>query len=646
LQRRERLDLGEITAMSPAGPEQPAVELLVSFKGWTYRLALGERPVVLGRDPECDVQIPDRTVSGQHCRLRPEAGAGWILEDLGSQGGTCVEGKPLSGPSGVRPGQRIQIGRAEAWLEAARPEPQAAAQEGRQSLPGVDLLLQTVGELYGTEDLTGLLRTVVDRSILLADADQGALLLADANGELEVAVARDVSGVDLPVGRLLTRTLPRRALQTGRPAVLTDVEAQAPDSDVPRSVVHSGLRSVLCVPLPGTDGPLGVLQVEGNRPAGHFEGQALAIFEALAVQLALAVERGRLREARASREKSEKSRLEAQVAALKAQLGAGRPIGESPGMQKALHTLEQVARSDVTVCLHGETGTGKEVFARYLHQLSGRASGPFVVLDCGAVPEGLIESELFGHEKGAFTGAAGARTGCFRQADGGTIFLDEIGELPLELQPKLLRVLQERTVQPVGGERRVPVDVRVVCATHRDLQALVREGAFRQDLYYRLAVVNLEIPPLRERKEDILALAEHFLALYARVHGVGEGRFTREAIQALLAHPWPGNVRELQNRLQKAVLLASPPFVTARDLGFEKAASEPEQAIDEAQLPHQPLQEARVQAIERFERGYLLQTLERSGGNVSRAAELAGVSRQFLYRLLGRYQIDRDRFTA
>ena len=315
-------------------------------------------------------------------------------------------------------------------------------------------------------------------------------------------------------------------------------------------------------------------------------------------------------------------------------------------MRHVFDVVRRFAPSDATVCLTGETGTGKEVIARHLHAQSTRAAGPFVVIDCGAMPPGLIESELFGHQEGAFTGASAARKGLFRSAQGGTVFLDEVGELPLDLQTRLLRVLQERTVQPVGSVERVPVDVRVICATHRDLTQRVADGTFRQDLFYRIGMLTVPIPPLREREDDILLLARHFLARFAASYGTGLTGFTREAVEALLEHPWPGNVRELEHRLQRAVLLATPPFVTRRDLALsaEDDAARAEPA--ESELSFQPLQEARAGATERFEKAYLEEALGRSGGRITEAAALAGVSRQLFQRLLKRHGIDKHRFAG
>lgn len=611
------------------------LDLVLQFQEWIRRFPLDRDMIVIGRSGDCDVQVPDTEMSRQHCRLARLPDGTWTVEDLGSSAGTQISGLRITEPTQLTPGTSVELGATRIWLES--PAPPAAASSSGQPDDYIDLLLRTIGELYAMEDLKELLRTIVDRAVLIAGGERGALLLANPDGALEAAVARNAQGEDLPLDESVTQSLPKRALALAKPIVLTDTQAPGQLEETPQSVFLGGLRSVLCVPLPGSDGPVGVLYVDARRPANAFGPAELSIFEAMAVHSAFAIERSRLHQERARREREERERLQTENTALKAQLGVADPIGDSASMRAAVALAERVATADATVCLIGETGTGKEVLARYIHAHSSRGRGPFVVVDCGSIPEGLIESELFGHKRGAFSGATESREGRFREADGGTVFIDEVGELPLSLQPRLLRVLQERTVQPLGSGERVAIDVRVICATHRDLARMVKEGQFREDLYYRIAVLTVPIPPLRERGSDVLLLAEHFLARYSAVYGSGALRLTREAREALLAHPWPGNVRELENRTQRSVFLAKPPFVTRADLGLGEDGK-----VETPTLP--TLQEARALSDERFERGYLEDVLRRSGGNVSQAATLAGVSRQLLTRLISRHQIDRLRF--
>lgn len=322
-------------------------------------------------------------------------------------------------------------------------------------------------------------------------------------------------------------------------------------------------------------------------------------------------------------------------------------VARSVPMREVFSVLERVAPTELTILVTGETGTGKELVSRAIHNRSKRKNGPFVVFDCGAVPRNLVESELFGHERGAFTGAVAPRAGVFEQAHGGTIFLDELGELPLELQPTLLRVLEQREVRRVGDRRMRPIDVRVVAATNRDVDQLVREGKFRQDLYYRLAVVEIPLPPLRERREDLDLLIRHALETASFEHEVTG--VTPEVEAVFSAWHWPGNVREVRN-----VILRAIPFCEGHTIGVESLPEALRQAFPAGQAPttateegagvalpgaDQSLKEARDQLIDAFERHYLEDLLERAGGNLSKAARIAGVDRKTIARMLKRHGI-------
>ncbi|RPH78500.1 MAG: sigma-54-dependent Fis family transcriptional regulator [Nitrospiraceae bacterium] len=299
-------------------------------------------------------------------------------------------------------------------------------------------------------------------------------------------------------------------------------------------------------------------------------------------------------------------------------------VARSPAMQRLLQQVVQVADSDATILLFGETGTGKEVFARVIHSNSRRSKGPFVALNCAAIPETLFESELFGHVRGAFTNAHGAKRGLFQSANGGTLFLDEIGEMPLSMQVKLLRAVQEREVREVGSELSTKLDVRIIAATNKDLGEAVKNGAFRTDLYYRISVVPLFIPPLRERQDDIPLLAQHFLIASAKRANKSLRGFTLAALNRLVAHPWPGNVRELENVIEKATVMTRQDMITP-DL-LPSMGTSPES-------PMKPLTEAK----EEFEKTYLKNVLQLTGGNISRAAQFAGRYRADFYKMLKKY---------
>jgi transcriptional regulator with GAF, ATPase, and Fis domain len=349
-------------------------------------------------------------------------------------------------------------------------------------------------------------------------------------------------------------------------------------------------------------------------------------------------------------------------------------IGTSAAMREIFATLEKVSPSDLTCMITGETGTGKELIARAIHNGSKRKDKPFVVLDCGSIPRDLIESTLFGHEKGSFTGAVGQHRGCFEQANGGTIFLDEIGELDIGLQPKLLRVLEQREIKRVGGDRTIKVDVRVLAATNRDLRAEVNQGNFREDLYFRLSVVHVELPPLRERPEDIPLIAQHFLREVASRRGMSLS-FGQDSLQAMMAQPWAGNVRELRNVVERAAALTDGPVITRADLVFSRSGtpsvivshdlmqagtSAAQQAAAKMSGVDAPIQEgpaifdpklllggegfkqAKQVVVDAFETAYLGALLERNEGNITRSAQEAGLTRYHLRELLKRHGLTQN----
>lgn len=334
---------------------------------------------------------------------------------------------------------------------------------------------------------------------------------------------------------------------------------------------------------------------------------------------------------------TERRRLQHEVHRLQAKLdraqGFDGIVGESTAMQKVYDLLARIADSDASVLLTGESGTGKEIVARTLHRRGPHAGGPFVALNCAAVPEQLLEAELFGYEKGAFTDARSARAGLFVEANGGTVFLDEVGDMPLALQAKILRALQERTARPVGSRREVPFDVRIVAATNKDLESAIDEGRFREDLYFRINVIQITLPPLRARGSDVLLLAQQFLRVFAertRKELVG---IDAAAAQKLLAYPWPGNVRELQNCIERAVAVALRDHITVDDLPDRIARYAPRPLVAS------PDERDELVTLDEMERRYVLRVLEAVGGSRSLAAKTLGLDRTTLWRKLDRYGV-------
>ena len=331
----------------------------------------------------------------------------------------------------------------------------------------------------------------------------------------------------------------------------------------------------------------------------------------------------------------EHKNLRRELVRLREHAGSGSPfpelVGQSPSMHELFQLLDRVAPSDASVLISGETGTGTEVVARAIHRKSRRADAPFVGISCAAMPENLLESELFGHVRGAFTDARAARKGLFLQAQGGTLFLDEIGEMPLGLQAKLLRTLQERTLRPVGGDQEVAFDVRLVSATNRDIESAVAAGSFRDDLFYRLNVVQVTLSPLRSRGSDVLQLAQHFLRLFAQSSGKPVDGIAPECAERLLDYPWPGNVRELSNAIERAVALSQYQKITAADLPEKIRSFKRSHVIVASQDPEE------LVSMEEVERRYVLRVMEAVHGNKTHAARILGFDRKTLYAKLKLY---------
>ena len=514
--------------------------------------------------------------------------------------------------------------------------------------------LENIVRSLGTRDgLKPLLSQVLDAMVLWVGVERGLLLLRAPDGRLVPRIGRNLARHDLEgEQRALSTSLARRAMETGEAIVATD--AFASHGDLHASVHALKLRSVLAVPLIARGETLGVVYLDDRARRGAFGARELSWVRLLASQAAMAIADARdqvlLRRAVRRAERA-KARVEAMLGEREAELfvtkeelsrareeeGEGTRFrydaiaGRSEPMRALLRVVDRVTTSDVPVLIVGESGTGKELIAKAMHRNGPRARRSFVSENCAAVPESLLESTLFGHMKGAFTGASQTRPGLFEMADGGTLFLDEIGEMPLAMQAKLLRVLQDGMVRPVGGERERKVDVRLVAATHRDLEAMVAAREFREDLYYRLNVVTVRIPALRERRADIPLVVQHLLEKHA---GKRRVRFTRAAMERLVAFPWPGNVRQLENEVRRAIVLANSEgdaLLDVADLNPEIVRGGPE-AAREAGLDLR----ARVDGLEAE---LLREALAKTQGNQTKAAELLGLSRFGLQKMMKRLKI-------
>jgi transcriptional regulator with GAF, ATPase, and Fis domain len=500
-------------------------------------------------------------------------------------------------------------------------------------------LLEINHRLVQQEDQRALLGEIVEQALAVTGAERGFLVL-EVEGELEIDSAMDSARGDIPRPQIeVSRSVVRAALERQESLRVSNA-VEDPTLGAAPSVAQLDLRSVLCAPFEVSPELRGAIYVDHRLHAGAFGARAQRLLELLADQAALAIrqvrridEIRRLNEQLSERVARQATDLETARRSLRAAglpAPAGGLVGESSAMQRVRATIERVAPSEISILVHGPSGTGKELAARALHELSDRRAGPFVSENCASLPESLIESELFGYQKGAFTGADRAREGLFERANGGTLFLDEIGEMPRELQSKLLRALETREVRRLGDDRPRPIDVRLVCATNRDLTKEVEAGRFREDLYYRVAGLALRMPSLDERIEDLPLLVEHFLALQAKKDDTRR-RVSKDVLARLARRAWPGNVRELRNEVVRLCVLS------AGDLDDPELVSAPgPSAARAAQLDTSGSGE--LLSMAELERRAILGTIERVGGDKRKAADVLGISLSKLYERLKRWR--------
>ena len=595
--------------------------------GATVRFKLLRRLTSIGSSRECDVVISGPEVAATHCTIEHEAG-NFKIESASRSAPFFVAGKKLRDHN-LRHGDVFVVGPVELTFAAIDPQPAPNDPESAAKVQ-VEAMrqLQRFSELLlrAESSLDGLLDELIDQVVSLTSASKGFLVLAEGD-RYEVRVARglDRQPVDDPE-QLLSDKIIREVITSREPQIISDAYHDTRFQNS-MSVINLKLSSVMCVPLIVRGELLGLIYVGNNSVVNLFKQSQLETLRVYAAQAALFIKNAKL----VNELRSDAVGLQKRLDNVK----FGQIIGSCPQMIDVYKRVEKVAGTDISVLVTGETGTGKELIAQEIHSRSPRARGPLVTVNCGAIPENLIESELFGHIKGAFTGAVGNQVGKFQAAEKGTIFLDEVGELPLQLQVKFLRVLQERQIQRVGETKTFPIDVRVVAATNRDLAKDVAAGRFREDLYHRLNVIDIHLPPLRERGNDVALIARYFVTRYAREYGakIDAARpFDPSGERALLRFNWPGNIRQLENHIKKALVLADGPALTARDLDLEIdmpgsagapiAIAAPEQIL--------PLAEAR----ELWQRDYINQVLALNAGNRTKTARDLGVDPRTIFRHL------------
>jgi transcriptional regulator with GAF, ATPase, and Fis domain len=608
--------------------------------------SLEERELSIGREPTNQISLLDPLVSRRHCVLR-RYGLDVRLEDLDSRNSTFVNGVPVkervlvhgdqvrvgnsifvfrgsqdeAPPGGslrlddsATPGGPTVILRKENAVYLQPQQPGASLPSSAHTVRDLNVLLNFSRTLSSVHDVATLQQKVLDAVFEVAPADRAAvLLLEEGSEEFSSILGRyRTSGPEQPIqaSQTILDQVIRENVAVLSNDVIEDETYRAADS-----LVSPNVRSVLAAPMEAQGKLVGVIYLDASSAGVHFDAGLLQLVLALGNIAGLAMANARYLEWLGG----ENRRLQQELSADHGM------VGESQPMRAVLEFISRVAGRESTVLIWGESGTGKELVARAIHANSTRANKPFVAINCAAITETLLESELFGHEKGAFTGAVMQKRGKLETADGGTVFLDEVGELAVPLQAKLLRVLQEREFERVGGTRPIKVDIRVIAATNRDLKEASRTGGFRQDLYYRLNVVSVRMPALRERKEDIPLLANFFALRFGekvkrRVAGISP-----KARACLLRYEWPGNVRELENAIERAVVLGSTELILPEDLPetlVEETATEGEPVT----ALHEGLREAKKALIER--------AIEQAGGNYTEAAGILGVHPNHLFRLI------------
>jgi transcriptional regulator with GAF, ATPase, and Fis domain len=613
------------------------------LKDSTIPIVEGE--VTIGREASNAIAVIDPSVSRKHCAVLARDGK-FQVRDLDSRNGTLVNGLGVqeqwlqhgdeigTGDSSflflledqdlATPG-RVEFEDSQRTVDTTviHPRDVLYLQPDRllRELPptsqiarNLNALLKISRIVHAIRDLDDLQGQLLDLIFEVVPAGRGAILLADREGQqFNSMFARARQAGQAPLVKV-SRTVARQVLEQGIAILGSDV----PSSDDLRqveSLVASQVRSLLCVPLTVFQRVIGCIYLDSNTLGSRLHEDHLQLVTAIAGISAIALENAR----RLQWLEQENERLTVEV------IQERSLVGEGAHMKEVYQFLKRVAPIDSTVLVEGESGTGKELAARALHRNGPRANKPFVAINCAAIPETLLESDLFGHERGAFTGAAGLKRGRLEIADSGVVFLDEIGELAPALQVKLLRVLQEREFERVGGAHPIKVDIRLIAATNCNLERAVREGAFRRDLYYRLAVLKITMPTLRERREDIPMLARHFVQKHAKHCKVKARPISREALSCLVNYDWPGNVRELENAIERALVLGSSDMILPEDL--------PESLLERTPPPE--MTEAKYHAaVKELKKQLIRDAVEQTQGSYADAARILGVHPNYLHRLI------------
>jgi transcriptional regulator with GAF, ATPase, and Fis domain len=580
--------------------------LKIKSKNGSKTYTIFKKITTLGKDEANDVVINDELVYELHAHILYD-GKNYDLRTTAGKNIMYINGRRKS-KAKLNFGDTIKLGDIE--IEFVN---KVEKEEKKRPSKEEDYrkLFDVSKRILSDYDLTRLLENLMDSVVDITGADKGFLILLEGE-RLDIKVARNLNQEN--VAKAVTQvsdSIIARVIKTKRPLMISDALNHEEFSNS-QSVMALNLTSVMCVPLLDRGNIIGLIYVGNSNIRGLFVHHTLDMLTVFASIASLVVRNALLLNMLKLDNKQLHEKLE--------QNKFGEIVGSCQSMQNIFRTVRKIASTDVSVLITGETGTGKELIARELHKRSSRNDGPFVAINMGAIPENIVESELFGHVKGAFTGAIHTRKGRFQAAEGGTLFLDEIGDIPLSLQVKLLRAIQDRIVTKVGDNRPEKIDIRIVAATNRDLQEEVKEHRFREDLFYRINVVNIHLPPLRERGDDIIVIAKYLLNRFREEFDVQIRGFAPDALEVVRKYPWYGNIREMENRIKRAVVLTDRSTINSTDLGIEK----------DSLIDIKPLAQAR----EDFTKQYIMEILEKNNGNRTKTARDLGVDPRTIFRYL------------
>ena len=589
--------------------------------GEPRRFEIKKKLTTIGRTRSNDLAVDDPEMMPQHAHILAD-GESHMVSSLDPKATIVVNGRPRRNYE-LRDGDLLTLGGTEFTYDARKGavkvmEASDDALVRKPRLPDderLSRLFRFSEKLLAGQPLDGLFKTLLDSVIEATGADKGFLLVI-RNDRVEIPAARNVDKVDLGDDpNQISDTIVARVLKERKALIISDALKDTILGQS-KSVVDLQLSSVMCVPLIARGLLIGILYVGNNRIVDLFTEDDLEQLKIYAGWASIILQNALLMD----QLRSDNERLRQALAD-----GTGKIIGSCPQMKGVFRTVQRVAPTDISFLILGETGTGKELIAKEIHALSDRKGKPFVSINCGAIPENLLESELFGHVKGAFTGAVASKIGKFEAADGGTLLLDEIGEMPLTLQVKLLRVIQERAIEKVGEVKARALDIRIVSATNKDLDAEVKAGRFREDLYYRLNEIAVELPPLRDRGDDIVEIAQHLLKRYAADYGGKARGFSTAAAKGMRNYVWPGNVREMENRIKKAVVMGDRPLVGPDDMGF---------SAEEVG----PRFETLARAREAFQLEYIRDALLAHNWNKAQTAKTLDVDPRTIFRYVEKFK--------